>query len=233
MGRNKQSLQDMTPFAKRLQVLIGDQDYAEFERKNGLSRTMVQNLLRGSEPKRSTLEAIISGTGCDAEWLITGKGSRDSLRLKSHTFALPPSGWIVQGRAAADDSCGTRVPDGDEDNDPIIPPDGLTCVEVTGDSMSPVVLDGQYVMIDKGREGFATDGGIVVASIREPDADDDRYEPLTGTFVKRCYNGGNGIYYFASINEYSPFSAWQDHCRIWPVIGIWFAGRGKPPVDLH
>lgn len=142
-----------------------------------------------------------------------------------------PSPWPVRGLAAADESSGTRVPDTDDFGDPINPPPGLLGVPVKGDSMSPVILNGQYVLIDQSREGFETDGGIVVAAIREPDADDDRSEPMTGTFVKRCYQG-DGIYYFTSINEYSPFSAWIDHCRIWPVIGVWFAGKGKPPAGF-
>ncbi len=139
--------------------------------------------------------------------------------------------WPVRGRAAADESNGTRVPDTDEFDDSLQPPEGLTCVPVIGNSMSPLVLDGQYVLIDNEREGFEVDGGIVVASIREPEADDERTESMTGTFVKRCYDGGNGLYYFTSINEYSPFSAWADHCRMWPVIGVWFAGKGKPPTE--
>jgi Predicted transcriptional regulator len=138
--------------------------------------------------------------------------------------------WPVRGLAAADDSGGTRVPDTDDLDEPIIPPEGLTAIPVKGDSMSPVLLDGQYALIDAEREGFEVDGGIVVASIREPDYGDERSESMTGTFVKRCYKG-DGIYYFTSINEYSPFDAWWDHCRIWPVIGIWFAGHGKPPKE--
>ena len=140
-------------------------------------------------------------------------------------------GWPVRGLAAADESEGTRVPDTDDFDEPINPPAGLTCVPVIGDSMSPVILSGQYALIDEEREGFEADGGIVVASIQEPQSDDERKEMMTGTFVKRCYDGGNGLYYFTSINEYSPFSAWIDHCRIWPVIGVWFAGKGKPPKE--
>ncbi len=153
-----------------------------------------------------------------------------SLQRESKNLAVGGE-WPVRGRAAADESNGTRVPDTDDFDDSIQPPEGLTAVPVIGNSMSPLVLDGQYVLIDKEREGFETDGGIVVAAIREPEADDERAETMTGTFVKRCYDGGNGIYYFTSINEYSPFSAWHDHCRVWPVIGVWFAGKGRPPKE--
>ena len=93
--------------------------------------------------------------------------------------------------------------------------------------MSPLILPGQYVMIDKSREGFESNGGVVVVSIN--DSDWERRERMQGTFVKRCFKG-DGFFYLTSMNSaYSPFSAWQDHCRTWPVLGVWFGGRGTPP----
>lgn len=136
--------------------------------------------------------------------------------------------WPVRGLAAADDSGGSRIVETDDYGDPIYPPSGLLAVPVTGESMSPVVLGGQYVLIDMEREGHEVDGEIVVASILEPESGDDYPEPIFGTFVKRCFQREN-LYYFASVNTFSPFSAHVDHCRIWPVIGVWFGGKGKPP----
>ena len=135
--------------------------------------------------------------------------------------------WPVRGMAAADDSGGSRVPDSDEMDESVSSPLGLTLVPVQGDSMSPLVLPDQYVMIDREREGFEVNGGVVVASIL--DSDWERRERMPGTFVKRCFKG-EGFYYFTSINSsYTPFSSWQDHCRIWPVLGVWFGGKGHPP----
>ena len=135
--------------------------------------------------------------------------------------------WPVRGLAAADDSNGSRVPDTDELGEMVAYPPGLTLVPVQGDSMSPLILPGQYVMIDKDREGFESNGGVVVASI--VDSDWERREKMPGTFVKRCFKG-DGFYYFTSINSsYRPFSSWMDHCRIWPVLGVWFGGKGRPP----
>ena len=139
------------------------------------------------------------------------------------------SEWPVRGMAAADDSNGSRVPDTDESGDAIFCPPGLTLVPVQGDSMSPLVLPGQYVMIDREREGFEANGGVVVVSIADPDW--ERRERMPGTFVKRCF-AGDGFFFFTSINSaYSPFSAWRENCRVWPVLGVWFAGRGRPPRD--
>lgn len=189
--------------------------------------------------------ALLQKSGYDHSYRFAYEVAKNALRDCSELDFLYPlvipapnatrlssaTEWPVRGRAAADESNGTRVPDTDESDDSISPPEGLTAVPVIGDSMSPVILDGQYALVDREREGFEVDGGIVVASICEPATDDERAETMTGTFVKRCYDGGNGLYYFASINEYSPFSAWRDHCRVWPVIGVWFAGKGKPPTE--
>lgn len=142
-----------------------------------------------------------------------------------------PGEWPVRGLAAADDSSGSRIPSADDIGDSLAVPAGLILVPVQGDSMSPIILPGQFVMIDKDREGFEANGGMVVASIM--DNDWERREKMVGTFVKRCFKG-DGFYYFTSVNSaYSPFSAWQDHCRIWPVLGVWYGGRGVPAAEAR
>lgn len=136
-----------------------------------------------------------------------------------------PGEWPVRGIAAADDSNGSKVPDSDEPGEAVVTPPGLTMVPVQGDSMSPLVLPGQYVMIDREREGFEVNGGVVVATIL--DTDWERRERMPGTFVKRCFKG-DGFYYFTSTNSFHPpFSAWQGHCRLWPVLGVWFGDKAN------
>lgn len=131
--------------------------------------------------------------------------------------------WVVRGAAAADDSGGMRVPDSDDIVDPITPPTGITLVPVQGDSMEPVLLDGQYAIIDKERAGFEEDGGIVVAVVVE---DETTYK----TYIKRCRRRGED-YMLQSINNYPPIPVRADRCHIWPVIGVWFAGKGKIPKE--
>lgn len=225
--------------SKRLQSILPKEGKSKLGEKffDNLSEKGVDSILSGkTEPTPTSLLYISDALKVSLMWLLTGQGSPDdpgagSIPLKIDTRILD-QGWPTRGRAAADDSHGSRVPDTDEFDDPIIPPEGLTCVPVQGDSMSPVILSGQFALIDAQREGFETNGGIVVASIRDAEANEpDRRELMTGTFVKRCYDGGNGLFYFTSINEYSPFSAWQHHCRIWPVIGVWFGEKGEVPEE--
>lgn len=196
--------------------------------------------------------------GCNIDWLLTGMGdmteaesdgalvsqpekqeesrpiiqfsqTKDIPAPKGRRITRPKREMATRGLAAADDSGGSRVPDTDDFGDSLILPDGLIGVPVFGDSMSPVILSGQYAEIDIEREGFEEDDGIYVVSVLEPsDPDDDRTEPITGTFIKRVQREED-TYYLKSINTYSPFSVYTDHCRIWPVLGVWFAGKGKPP----
>jgi hypothetical protein len=54
----------------------------------------------------------------------------------------------------------------------------------------------------------------------------------TGTYCKRIIDAGD-YWCFLSISTVgtSPFLAAKVNCRLWPVIGVWFAGEGKAPED--
>jgi transcriptional regulator with XRE-family HTH domain len=230
---------------------LGVSEHLPGKWKNGISRPSLDVLNKVAEIKGLPndwwhIPGIVRRTGADSEKIrednhniieemvrevsnLNAEVNRLRHQLVANT-SLGKHEWPVRGLAAADDSGGRLAPIDDDFGNPVTPPPGLLLVPVQGDSMSPVVLPGQYVAIDQDREGFEVDGGIVVAYIEEPSGEDERRESMTGTFVKRCYRGDGGLY-FASVNDYPPFSAWEDHCRIWPVIGVWFAGKGKPPVE--
>lgn len=209
----RNSLKMKFPYKKDLELAamigISPQAFANWGRNDGVTRL----------PNAETLYLGYKALGMIAENGGPIAGAPNANRSGE---------WPVRGMAAADDSQGSRVPDTDDSSEPIASPAGLTLVPVQGDSMSPLVLPGQFVMIDREREGFEIDGSVVVASIT--DSDWERREKMQGTFVKRCFRG-DGFYYFTSINSsYSPFSAWQDHCRIWPVLGVWFGGKSTSPT---
>lgn len=211
----RNSMKMKFPYKKDFEIAamlgVSPQAFANWGRNDGIARL----------PNAETLFLGYKALGMIDEDAVTDPAGRRRLG--------GPVEWPVRGLAAADDSAGSRVPDTDEIGESVYCPPGLVLVPVQGDSMSPLVLPGQYVMIDRNREGFEVNGGVVVASIIDPDW--ERRERMPGTFVKRCF-GGDGFYYFTSINSaYSPFSAWRENCRIWPVLGVWFAERGKPPRD--
>ncbi len=204
----RNSLKMKFPHKKDLELAhmigISPQAFANWGRNDGIARL----------PNAETLYLGYKALGMINDTSTAAPGSPAHSR---------PGEWQVRGRAAADESAGSRVPDAEEPSEPISTPPGLTLVPVQGDSMAPVVVNGQYVMIDLDREGFEQNGGLVVATII--DSDWERRERMPGTFVKRCFKG-DGFYYFTSVNSsYAPFSSWQDHCRIWPVLGIWFDNK--------
>ena len=133
---------------------------------------------------------------------------------------LPTRGQAAGGRAGIEF---------DDYGEPRVMSNGLLGIPVHGDSMSPVILDKQLALIDMEREGFETNDGIYVVYVQEPGPQDERKEQITGTFVKRV-QWEEDTYYLKSANDaYSPFPVYVDHCRIWPVLGIWFDGMGQPP----
>ncbi len=73
---------------------------------------------------------------------------------------------------------------------------------------------------------------IVVADVEVRDGEqagsDARWE---GVYCKRIVDMGT-VWLFLSINSTgTPFTVAKANCRVWPVIGVYFAGKGKIPED--
>lgn len=154
-------------------------------------------------------------------------------------FVLEAKDLPVVGKAAADETHGSRAgffpPDPEARFEQMAIPETTSAVEIIGDSMSPVLLNGQYALLGPeyiGPYDQPKNYDIVVADVEvkdgEQDGSDTRWE---GVYCKRIVDAGD-IWVFLSINTTgTPFSAAKANCRIWPVIGVWFAGKGKPPED--
>ena len=172
----------------------------------------------------------------------------DSKQLPSPNVIRPrgPVPFVVQarsfpviGRAAADESQGQRAgffPDDPERQwDPVTIPETTCMVEIIGNSMSPVLLNGQYALLgpmhtppfDQPRNY-----DIVVADVQvedeEQEGSDKRWEVV---YCKRIIDASD-VWVFLSINATGvPFTIAKTNCRTWPVVGVWFAGKGEPPED--
>lgn len=208
----RNALKSRFPYKKDLELAamigISPQAFANWGRNDGVARL----------PNAETLYL-----GYKALGLI----NEEAMAPTSAPMPMRAGEWPVRGLASADEAAGSRAPNIDEGGEIISCPAGIVLVPVRGDSMAPLLSSGQYAVIDREREGFETNGGVVVASIL--DNDWERRERMPGTFVKRCFRG-DGFYYFTSIDSTCPpFSSWQDHCRIWPVLGVWF-GKQKMPA---
>lgn len=106
--------------------------------------------------------------------------------------------------------------------------------KIGGDSMSPVLLDGQYAVIGPQYLNTATPRDreiVVVKVVVNKDADPQIDEEWEGFYCKRVQER-EGMCYFTSINQSgASFSIDRRNCRLWPVIGVLFAGHGIPPED--
>lgn len=63
-----------TIFARRLKILLNDENFSSFESKCGLTANSIMRYYDGQSPKLEALQSIILATGCNADWLITGRG---------------------------------------------------------------------------------------------------------------------------------------------------------------
>jgi hypothetical protein len=61
-------------FSKRLKILIQGEPFSSFEAKCSLSNNSIIRYYAGQQPKLDALQAICMATGCDANWLLLGKG---------------------------------------------------------------------------------------------------------------------------------------------------------------
>lgn len=242
MGRSKKHRDPKGLFAKRLHYLFEGRNFLDFERKYGLSNGQIGKFIDGAEPRRSALESIINGTGCNPVWLLTGIGEpftsdseksniesaskMDALPFPSGTKRIQPGfgGWPITKPCAANSLQGVEVDHLNDEYETIMPPPGLMLVPVNGDSMEPLLLHGQYAMIEKDREGFEGNGGIYV--VEAIDANGERE-----TYIKRCRKTKNMFSCISLKEGHDTFDVPAEQCRLWPVIGVWFAGKGRPPTE--
>ncbi len=150
-----------------------------------------------------------------------------------------PQAFHVVGQAAADESHGNKAgifpQDAGQIWDDVEIPATTHFVKIIGDSMAPVLLDGQYAMV--GPEYVPSysqpaEREIVVAEVTVKDeyqaGADSHFE---GVYCKRVRDLDTA-WLFESINfTGAPFTIAKANCRIWPVVGVYFAGKGRPPKE--
>lgn len=209
---------------EELDRLLPEAGRSERAKRFGVAETTLANWEAGASIRNDALAKLV-GMGADVLYILTGSQRPPSEPLQTQ---LAVDGLPVVGSAAADDSGFERTEFFQEITETKELPGGLKLVRVQGDSMSPVVIDGQWVMIDAESER-PPHGGIVVAQIRERDGRLlDGYE----YYCKRAFVEGDRITFLSvNVNIGSPpFIASLRNCRLWPVIGVYFGGQGKAPV---
>lgn len=153
------------------------------------------------------------------------------------TLNVSPQSLPIIGTAAADNSESSKAG--------LLPPDNIEeltvlkeeykLIQVIGDSMEPVILNGQYVVI--GHEipndtPIKKDGWIGVVQAYCKDTDFECGPDDICTFCKRIYKvkGENELLLLTSTNssECPPFTIERNKIiHLWPVQGVFFAGKGN------
>ncbi len=115
-------------------------------------------------------------------------------------------------------------------------PESTHLVRIRGDSMAPLMMHGQSVMV--GTQYRPEIGEVprnrelVIAEVTVQDNDiggvDGEWE---GVHCKRIQDGGD-FWHFTSINPSgASFSVAKDNCRLWHVIGVYFGEKSKIPDE--
>ena len=219
------------------------ESHVSISRKFGFANTSVLEWERGRSMPPAAYRRLLE-LGCDINELLTGFGEAGAnANWPNRPLEAKPSSLMslaVVGNAAADETQGARAgffpPDADRYFDEVSIPETTHMVQIIGDSMAPVLLGGQYAFIGPeyvGRYDKPGNGEIVVADIQPNAGETPASRParsLEGVFCKRVLEAGD-LWVFLSINHTgTPFSASKADCRLWPVVGVWFAGAGRPPM---
>lgn len=108
-------------------------------------------------------------------------------------------------------------------------------VRIIGNSMEPVILDGQYALIGseigKG-EAIKAKGWLGIIQVDCAGLDDGICDGVA-TFCKRVYPVDKKTLMLTSINsaECAPFTVARQHVlHLWPVHGVFFMGHGVAPI---
>ncbi len=157
---------------KRIRDSILKQNQADFAKKLGFSRvaTISDYEKNKRSPDITSLRKIASVGGVTLEWLLTGNGpvfvydAKDTMAEAKEGRQVSYSEEFVEAKVY--DMSSATWPGGFSDAEPVdailIPKSdfkaGPLAVRVKGDSMSPAILNGATVGIDRTRRGIVSGG---------------------------------------------------------------------------
>lgn len=178
---------------------------------------------------------------CFSEMIANYTGPIDNKRIITKTSVpLRLSGIPVIGSAAADNAAASRAelePEAPGEEVQVIK-EHYRLVKIVGNSMEPVILDGQYAMIGseiRPGEEIKAKGWIGIIQVDCSGLEDSVCSGI-GTFCKRVYPVGKNELLLTSINssECAPFTVARRHVlHLWPVHGVFFMGRGMTPSEWN
>ena len=234
----------------RIKALFPGKSQAQIARELSISPSLFSNWKsKDCRPTYELLMEVKRITGCSWSYLLDGDSEQFDIQAsgrpvawaagRGQSFELPreTSGPMVPivGRVAASDeerSKGEMLTNEDtgEQAEHLTWPETLFAWQVLGDSMAPVVLHEQYVLTKGQINGsLRRSRGIFVVHVAEGSS--DAPEPDPGWYCKRVLRASPDSLIMVSENvaASTPFTAWERNCRLWPVVGVYFAGKGRSP----
>lgn len=225
-------------FTEISKIVFGCTNRSEWARQIGCREGSIADWESGADINNRALAAIVKRGGSLA-YLLLGDGSPISKHpvvnaAPAIVIQNPRAEITVIGYAAADNVHASKAQmlqpqDMDEECPRILMSPHEALVRIMGDSMAPVILDGQYAVIEYQEfPPSPRNGSLVIVRIDE--GEDGKYERYPGYYCKRFQDGGS-MAIFTSVNvdpiRHPPFSALKANCRMWEVTGVRFAGQGK------
>lgn len=142
----------------------------------------MRSYLSGSEPGRENLEKLWRATGAALPWLVSGEGAREGYDAPAPLSASQPFApyspdelfvYVPKYSVRAQAGTGTSVESEQIvdylafnakwfDRNVGIGPEHAALIEVRGDSMTPVLNDGELVIVDTSCEEFKDDAIYVL-----------------------------------------------------------------------
>ncbi|AWX14239.1 phage repressor protein [Mergibacter septicus] len=229
--------QKETTFPKRLQSLIGNETLRAFSKKIGISYSSLHKYINGqAQPTLDNLLAIAQHTNTDMNWLVFGEGTQEKNSCnrqetendtkeyccnseKEEKNSLPVK-YIRDCREIAISAGNGTINDNEsgievrklpvEEQwfiDKRINPDNCILLSVKGDSMYPVLIDGQDIIVDTSKNTDLIEGKIYVIN-------------NNGTnWVKKIHRTINGIKLTSENPQYKDIEINENDCHGLKIIG--------------
>ncbi len=213
---------------QRLKMLRGSLSQTEMGKLFDMPLRTYQSYEYGQRvPPSHALSSIARKFGTTVEWILTGVDERADKEMgkgvlqkepspgeklgQDFTYIPQVSGRISAGKGfTPENSIEMRVAfrkewiarKGNAKN--------MVLIKVSGDSMEPTLLNGDLVLIDRGRDYFEPQGGIYAIAL------DDTI------MIKRVQLVGDRVKVISDNKMYEPFEVEADHVKINGKV-IWFA----------
>ncbi len=207
-----------TSFSERLSLLFKERDITQQEaaEKVGVSRQAVARWLNGSsEPERDKVIALAEYLQLPPAYLMFGEdGAFNSFEIDDNTVAIPvldvqggcwPSGRInpcltmIRMLRVAKEWLLSRAPNPNFNT--------LHVITAYGDSMAPLVDDGDFLIIDTSKKHYVGDGVYAIQAGED-------------TFIKRIQKQIDGSILLISDNpKYPPYKVPVESLNTFSIIG--------------